>query len=236
MRWPEQIFVSSPARAFVQLALQHQALACGSFTLKSGRRSSYFLNVGLLCSSETLAELGQLYAARLAEYLEKEDLLDGQTPGVTLLGLPYKGIPIVASLACAAAVRHPKLGDVSINYAYLRKEAKDHGEGGLLVGGPLEGREVVIIDDVLTTGAALDICLKQLRDALGIQPRALLTAFDRLERAADEDEDCASQTLAKREGLDVISIADAKALLPELEAEQRDAVQRQLDEYGSRRR
>ena len=221
-----------PARAFIQLALRHQALACGSFTLKSGRSSPYFLNVGLLCSADTLAELGKLYADRLAQYLEDKNLLDSK---VTLLGLPYKGIPL-AALACAAAAGHNKLGEVSINYAYLRKEAKDHGEGGLLVGGPLEGREVVIIDDVLTTGAALDLCLKQLRDALGIQPRALLTAFDRLERAADEDEDCASQTLAKREGLDVISIADAKALLPELEAEQRAAVQRQLDEYGSRRR
>lgn len=219
-----------PARAFIQLALRHQALACGSFTLKSGRSSPYFLNVGLLCSAETLAELGQLYADRLAQYLADKDLLDSE---VTLLGLPYKGIPL-AALACAAAAGHSKLSSASINYAYLRKEAKDHGEGGLLVGGPFEGREVVIIDDVLTTGAALDICLKQLRE-LGIQPRALLAAFDRLERAADEDEDCASQTLAKREGLDVISIANAQELLPELDEEHRAAVQRQLDEYGPRR-
>ena len=214
--------------------MRHRALSYGSFTLKSGRSSPYFLNVGLLCSAGTLAELGQLYADRLAQYLEGKGLLGSAASGVTLLGLPYKGIPI-AALACAATASNSKLGDVSINYAYLRKEAKDHGEGGLLVGGPLE-REVIIIDDVLTTGTALGLCLKQLRE-LGIKPRALLTAFDRLERAADKDEDCASQALSKRESLDVISIADAQALLlNDLNKKHRDAVLRQLDKYGPSRR
>ncbi|MBF2735824.1 MAG: orotate phosphoribosyltransferase [Betaproteobacteria bacterium AqS2] len=218
------------ARAFIQLALRHQALGFGSFTLKSGRRSPYFFNVGLLNAGATLAELGRLYAGRLAAYLEESGQL-AAPEGFMLLGLPYKGIPL-AALACAAAAADERLRGADISYAYLRKEAKEHGEGGLLVGGEPGGRRIIVIDDVLTTGKALQITLKHLRDVWRIKPLALLAAFDRLERTAPEDEDCASRLLARREEMDVISIATVRDLLPELEERQREEIERHLAEHG----
>ena len=204
------------AAAFIELALAAGALELGDFTLKSGRRSPYVLNCGKLATASAAQRVGELYAARIRELGLKDPLL---------LGLPYKGIPL-AALASAA------LGEGS--YAYLRKQAKDHGEGGLLVGEVKEGDSVVLIDDVLTVGTAARQALAQLAE-LGLRPAALVVAFDRLERLGDEDARAASAALAAEHDLQVASIATVSDLLAAVEPEASQRLQEHLASYGARR-
>ncbi len=152
--------------AFLELALDSGVLRFGEFTLKSGRISPYFFNLGQITRGAAMARLGRLYAqALLASGLEFD----------MLFGPAYKGIPLVTSLAIALAEQGRDLP-----YAYNRKEAKDHGEGGRLVGAPPAGR-VVIVDDVMTAGTAVRESLQLLR-AAGATPAAVLIALDRQER------------------------------------------------------
>lgn len=150
---------------FLELALAHGVLRFGSFKLKSGRTSPYFFNLGLISSGTALRELGRAYAQALVASGIGYDMLFGPA---------YKGIPLVSAISIA-------LSDAGrdVPFAYNRKEAKDHGEGGLLVGTPPKGN-VVIIDDVLTAGTALRESVAQLR-ASGAQPVAALIALDRQE-------------------------------------------------------
>src|SRR6476646_2719646 len=127
-------------RQFLELAMARQVLRFGEFTLKSGRVSPYFFNAGRFDSGAALAALGECYAAALAA---------AGTPFDMLVGPAYKGIPLATTLACALAARGR---DVPV--AFNRKEAKDHGEGGTLIGAPLAGR-VLIVDDVITAGTAI---------------------------------------------------------------------------------
>lgn len=151
--------------AFLELALKHGVLRFGSFTLKSGRVSPYFFNLGKIATGAALRQLAQAYAeAILASGLRFE----------LLFGPAYKGIPLVAAVACALAERGHDLP-----FAYNRKESKDHGEGGLLVGAPVAGR-VLIVDDVLTAGTALRES-HALLTAAGAVPVAAITALDRQE-------------------------------------------------------
>jgi len=156
---------------FIDLALARSALRFGRFTLKSGRESPYFFNVGLFNDGEALAVLGQCYAAAL------------QATGIgydMLFGPAYKGIPLVATTAIALAEQHGR----NVPWAFNRKEAKDHGEGGQMVGCPLTGR-VVIVDDVITAGTAIRESVELIRLA-GAEPVAVLLAFDRQERGQGE--------------------------------------------------
>ncbi|MBM4233643.1 MAG: orotate phosphoribosyltransferase [Gammaproteobacteria bacterium] len=156
---------------FIDLALARSALRFGRFTLKSGRESPYFFNVGLFNDGEALAVLGQCYAAAL------------QATGVgydMLFGPAYKGIPLVATTAIALAEQHGR----NVPWAFNRKEAKDHGEGGQMVGCPLTGR-VVIVDDVITAGTAIRESVELIRLA-GAEPVAVLLALDRQERGQGE--------------------------------------------------
>lgn len=153
--------------AFLELALEHQVLKFGQFTLKSGRVSPYFFNLGQISSGAAMRRLAAAYAAALT--------LDGI--GFDLLfGPAYKGIPLATAVACALAEQGR-----DVPYAYNRKEAKDHGEGGTLVGAPIKGRKVVIVDDVLTAGTALREAVAQIR-AAGGEPVAAVIALDRMER------------------------------------------------------
>ena len=152
-------------RDFIELALAHEVLRFGSFTLKSGRVSPYFFNLGRISSGAAMLRLSRAYSAALqASGLEFD----------SLFGPAYKGIPLVATVACAMAE-----GGRDIPYAYNRKEAKDHGEGGLLVGAEPKGK-VVIVDDVLTAGTALREASVLLRSA-GASPVAAMVALDRQE-------------------------------------------------------
>lgn len=158
---------------FLQLALSHEVLKFGSFTLKSGRQSPYFFNLGNISSGAAIRALGRGYAQALLESGVEFDMLFGPA---------YKGIPLVTAVACALADPSLGFGGRDLPYAYNRKEAKDHGEGGVLVGAKPRGR-VVIVDDVLTAGTALREAVRLLQNA-GAEPVAAVIALDRQEKGA----------------------------------------------------
>jgi orotate phosphoribosyltransferase len=157
---------------FIELCTQLGVLRFGSFTLKSGRESPYFFNAGLFNTGAAIAAVGRAYAQALAASDLKFDMLFGPA---------YKGIPLVTITAAALAERHQR----NVPFAFNRKEAKDHGEGGRIVGGPVKGR-VLIVDDVITAGTAIRESIDIIRGA-GAEPAGVLLALDRQERAAGSD-------------------------------------------------
>lgn len=181
--------------AFLELALQHGVLKFGQFTLKSGRVSPYFFNLGQISSGMAMRRLGQAYAQSLAASGLQ---FDG------LFGPAYKGIPLVTSVALALADQGRDLP-----YAYNRKEAKDHGEGGTLVGGPPKGR-IVIVDDVLTAGTALREAVAMLR-AAGAEPVGALIALDRQEKGATGRS--AVQEMEHDSGIRVVPLVTVQTLM-----------------------
>lgn len=174
----------------IELAVRVQALRFGDFTLKSGRQSPYFFNAGAFCTGASLAGLGQCYS---------EALLASGIGFDMLFGPAYKGIPLACATAEALAQHHGR----DVPWAFNRKEAKDHGEGGNLVGAPLAGK-VVIVDDVISAGTAARESLALIRDA-GATPTALLIALDRQERGGGESS--AVDELAASENLPVVPVA-----------------------------
>jgi orotate phosphoribosyltransferase len=186
-------------QAFIQLALARGALRFGSFTLKSGRVSPYFFNAGLFNTGAALAELGACYAdAIVAAGLEFD----------VLFGPAYKGIPLATATATALAQRHGR----DVPWVFNRKEAKDHGEGGNLVGAPLSGR-VLIVDDVITAGTAIRESIDIIR-AAGAEPCGVALALDRQERGRGERS--AVQEVEQEFGLPVTSIISLADLLEDL--------------------
>lgn len=155
---------------FIELCVQLGVLRFGKFTLKSGRESPYFFNAGLFNTGTAIAAVGRAYAATLAGSTLKFDMLFGPA---------YKGIPLVTVTAAALAERHGR----DLPYAFNRKEAKDHGEGGSIVGSPLKGR-VLIVDDVITAGTAIRESIDIIQ-AAGAVPAGVLLALDRQEKAPD---------------------------------------------------
>ncbi|MBO9661281.1 orotate phosphoribosyltransferase [Dokdonella sp.] len=183
-------------RAFLDLAVARNVLRFGEFTLKSGRVSPYFFNAGLFDSGAALATLGRAYA----EAIERSGLEFDM-----LFGPAYKGIVLAAVTAAALAERHGR----DLPFAYNRKEAKDHGEGGMLVGAPLRGR-VLIVDDVITAGTAIRESLGLIR-AAGATPAGVLIALDREERG--QGALSATQELAAEHGIPSFAIARLTDLL-----------------------
>jgi orotate phosphoribosyltransferase len=157
----------SHQKEFIEMILAKQVLRFGDFTLKSGRTSPYFFNAGLINDGGSLASLGASYAEAILEAGAAFDMLFGPA---------YKGIPLATATAVAFAVNHRR----NVPLAYNRKEAKAHGEGGTLVGAPLEGR-VLIVDDVLTAGTAVRESIGLLK-AAGATPAGVVLALDRQER------------------------------------------------------
>ena len=185
-------------RRFLDLAFQAQALRFGEFTLKSGRQSPYFFNAGRFDSGAMLATLGACYA----------DAVDAA--GVEfdcLFGPAYNGIPLATALACEYARRGRDLP-----VAFNRKEAKAHGEGGSLIGAPLQGRRVLVVDDVVTAGTAVREALATIA-AAGGTVAALAIGLDRQEAIAEGDTRSATQALADDTGIAVVAVATLDDLL-----------------------
>lgn len=200
---PATMQAMETAERFVHLILERGALRFGRFTLKSGRESPYFFNLATLHQGDDLASLGEFYAQTLVETGLEYELL---------FGAAYKGIPLVSATAIALARRHGR----NVPWCFNRKEAKDHGEGGRLVGADPRGMRVVVLDDVLTAGTAAREALALLRD-LGARPIALLVALDREERASEGDPRSALELLAEREGIATRALARLSDVLRVLE-------------------
>jgi orotate phosphoribosyltransferase len=154
-------------RPFIQLCLDQGVLRFGEFKLKSGRVSPYFFNAGLFNSGRAIAELGRFYGQAIVASKIEFDMLFGPA---------YKGIPLVTAAATALADHH----ELNVPWAFNRKEAKTHGEGGNIVGAPLKGR-VLIVDDVITAGTAIRESIDIIR-AAGAEPCGVVLALDRQER------------------------------------------------------
>lgn len=187
-------------REFIEMILAKQVLRFGDFTLKSGRTSPYFFNAGLINDGDSLSRLGACYAQAIVEAGAAFDMLFGPA---------YKGIPLAAATAIAFARNHRR----NVPFAYNRKEAKTHGEGGVVIGAPLEGR-VLVVDDVITAGTAVRESLSILK-AAEATPAGVVLALDRQERG--QGRLSAVQEIQAVHGIPVIRIITLDDLIEYLE-------------------
>jgi orotate phosphoribosyltransferase len=184
---------------FIDLALEREALRFGHFKLKSGRESPYFFNAGLFSDGKSAAILGRCYAAAIVRSGVAFDMIFGPA---------YKGIPLATATTVALSEHHGR----NVPYAFNRKESKDHGEGGKVVGTPLRGR-VLIVDDVITAGTAVRESLDIIRSS-GAEPVAVALALDRQERG--QGTLTAVQEVEKEHGLECVSIVTLTDLIETL--------------------
>ena len=206
-------------QAFIEFAIDRNVLCFGEFQTKAGRLSPYFFNAGLFNDGESLRRLGQFYA---------KAIIAAELPFDMLFGPAYKGIPLVSTIAIA-------LAEMEHNYPFCfnRKEAKDHGEGGALVGAPLAGR-VLIVDDVISAGTSVGESVDLIR-ASGATPSGVVIALDRMERGKSELS--AVQEVKKMHDIPVTSIVDLNSLINYLQdnnelAKNLHAVQQYRKQYG----
>lgn len=205
---------------FIEFALARGVLCFGEFKTKAGRLSPYFFNAGLFNDGEALGKLGRFYAKALVAAAQPFDMLFGPA---------YKGIPLVSAVAIALA----DLGR-NVPFCFNRKEAKDHGEGGVTVGAPLKGR-VLIVDDVISAGTSVRESVEIIR-AAGAQPCGVAIALDRMERGTGPQS--ATQEVRSQYDMPVISIATLDDLTGWLQsradmAQQLQSVLRYRKEYGA---
>jgi len=202
---------------FIEYALACDVLKFGEFELKSGRISPYFFNTGLFNTGAQLQKLGKFYAQALIESGIEVDIFYGPA---------YKGIP----LAVATAMAYAEITGGDMPFAFNRKEAKDHGEGGLLVGAPLKGR-VLIIDDVITAGTSVRESV-EIINAANATPAAVLIALDRQEKG--QGETTAIQEVNARFGLPVTAIINVTHIIDYLKAKGELAQLAAIEEYQAR--
>jgi orotate phosphoribosyltransferase len=213
--------MSDIEKRFLRAAIAAQALRFGEFTLKSGRVSPYFFNAGRFCEGAQLEVLSGCFA----------DVLHARGPAFDMLfGPAYKGITLASATALQLWIRHQR----SAPFAFNRKEAKDHGEGGSLIGAPLAGR-VVIVDDVISAGTSVRESVEIIQ-AAGAEPVAVLIALDRQERGTGDDPRSAAQQVHAMFGIPVLAVANLSDLLhpdlPEVEP-YRDDLLRYRENYGA---
>eukprot|EP00746_Dinoflagellata_sp_MGD_P009638 gnl/MRDRNA2_/MRDRNA2_119650_c0_seq1.p1 gnl/MRDRNA2_/MRDRNA2_119650_c0~~gnl/MRDRNA2_/MRDRNA2_119650_c0_seq1.p1 ORF type:complete len:244 (+),score=32.29 gnl/MRDRNA2_/MRDRNA2_119650_c0_seq1:61-732(+) len=200
-------------KGFVELAMRHEVLRFGEFTLKSGRVSPYFFNAGQFRTGAALAELGDCYADRIiASGLEFD----------CIFGPAYKGIPLAAATAIALFRKTGR----DVPYCYNRKEAKDHGEGGTLVG-VMSGR-ILVIDDVITAGTAIRESQEIIRGQAGCQIAGIIVAMDREEKVSAEVDKSAIQQVIADFGVPVVSIVGMRHLITYLQEYYSGADQQEL--------
>ncbi len=207
-------------REFIEFAIANEVLRFGQFTLKSGRVSPYFFNAGLFNTGAQLARLGRFYAAAIENAGIEFD---------TLFGPAYKGIPLASAAAIALSEAHAR----NVPYCFNRKEAKEHGEGGNIVGAPLKGR-ILIIDDVITAGTAIRESM-DIIEAAGAKAAGVVIALDRQERGKGERS--AIQEVEQNFGIEVVSIITLADLMAYLKddttmKEHFDAITAYRNEYG----
>jgi len=183
-------------REFIEFAIRNEVLRFGEFTLKSGRRSPYFFNTGLFNSGASIGRLGRYYAETAVRAGVTFDLVFGPA---------YKGVPLAVATVIALAERHGR----DVPYAFNRKEAKDHGEGGTTVGAPLRGR-VLIVDDVISAGTSVAESLTLIR-AAGAEAAGVVVALDREERSSGALS--AIQEVEQRHGVPVYSLISLDHIL-----------------------
>ncbi len=212
---------------FIRFMVENGVLRFGEFTLKSGRIAPYFINTGNYKTGKQLAKLGEYYAACIVNNgLEAE----------TLVGPAYKGIPLSVATAIALYHGHGK----ELNYCFDRKEAKDHGEGGLFVGKQLsDGEKVIIIEDVMTSGKALREILPKLEAAAKVQVVGMIISVDRREKALGSELSAVAE--AKKEfGIDVYSVVTMDDIIAAIESgvvdgkEHLQAMYAYRDTYGAK--
>ncbi len=190
--------------SFIKFMVDCGVLTFGDFTLKSGRKAPYFVNTGNYKTGKQLAKLGEYYA---------ECINDHKIEVETLFGPAYKGIP----LSVAAAVALANNFDKDVNYCFDRKEVKDHGEGGLFVGRkPVDGEKIVIIEDVMTSGKALDEVYPKLKSAADVNITGMVITVDRQEKALNSEKS-AVQNAKEKYGVDVYSIVTMTDIIKAIE-------------------
>ncbi len=209
-------------KRFIELALKYKVLRFGEFTLKSGRISPYFFNAGLFNTGSALAQLGRCYA---------QSIVDSSINSDIIFGPAYKGIPLVAAIVYALS----DVYGIDKPYAFNRKEAKDHGEGGVIVGSPLQGN-VLIVDDVITAGTAIREAVEIIR-VQSAQASAVLIALDRQEKRNGDLS--AIQEVQRDFALEVFSIVTMTDLIAYLQSDaiyqpHLEAMQRYREKYGVR--
>uniref|UniRef100_A0A7S3LI26 Orotidine 5'-phosphate decarboxylase n=1 Tax=Aplanochytrium stocchinoi TaxID=215587 RepID=A0A7S3LI26_9STRA len=222
-----QVAIEDHQIEFFRLALQCGVLKFGSFTLKSGRVSPYFFNAGLFSSGSALTSLAKCYA---------ETIVRSGIEFQVLFGPAYKGIPLASIISVALKINH----NVDVDVAYNRKEAKDHGEGGELVGAPVKGKTILIVDDVITAGTAIRESMELLARE-GAKVVGVSIALDRQEKANEETNQSAIQVVQKEFGIKVCSIAGLEHLLsflknsPDFSADANvfSSVSKYREKYGS---
>lgn len=206
---------------FIEVALKNNVLKFGEFTLKSGRVSPYFFNAGLLSTGELLSVLANGYADALAKNANKDDLV--------IFGAAYKGIPFVAATAQALWNNH----QINANWGYNRKEAKDHGEGGMLVGADLKGKSVWVIDDVMTAGTAMREVVALLAKE-NAKVAGIIVALDRKEKG--QGEKSAIQELAETLNVPVLALVSFDDIIDYVAkngtAEQLNSMKSYREQYG----
>lgn len=207
-------------RRFIELALANNVLRFGEFTLKSGRVSPYFFNAGLFNTGAALAELGACYAQAIVDHNLQYDVMFGPA---------YKGIPLVAAITVALSAHH----NIDKPYAFNRKEAKDHGEGGNIVGADIHG-QVLIVDDVITAGTAIREAI-DIISAEGGHAAGIMIALDRQEKG--QAEQSAIEEVQAEFGVTVHSIITMADLIDYIREDPKygmhtDTMQAYRDEYG----
>ena len=203
---------------FIDLCVRLGVLRFGSFTLKSGRQSPYFFNAGLFNTGAAIGAVGRAYAAALAASDLKFDMLFGPA---------YKGIPLVTVTAAALV----EIAGRNLPFAFNRKEAKDHGEGGSIVGSSLSGG-VLIVDDVITAGTAIRESIDIIKNA-GAKPAGVLLALDRQERAP-ESRLSAVQEVRERYGIPVVSVVNLADLMHHVSLQGREDDLQRMQAYRER--
>ena len=186
---------------FIEFMVESNVLKFGEFTLKSGRKSPFFMNAGGYVTGSQLKKLGEYYAKAIhAKYGDDFDVLFGPA---------YKGIPLAVSAVIALATKY----GIDVSYCFDRKEAKDHGEGGMFVGKKLaDGEKVIIIDDVMTSGKALRESMPKLKSAADVNVTGMVITVDRMEKALDTDLSAVEQAY-KDFGVKVYSIVNINDII-----------------------